>query len=178
MYKGGPKFRPPILNFKIHGMPESDDEADDDFGMLKDFHRNKDRRGSFAPIGLGMKRYLDIRLSDYQLIITCYYCKRLSVLLVNLVRIRRIVKSISGQNVTKSPRTNQSKIFTFDRILIPSFRENTPKESNGRDMPRAQREEFEQGLRTLVPIRELIGDMMALCLEQSDHAGEIVSGKN
>ena len=57
MYKGGPKFRPPILNFKIHGMPESDDEADDDFGMLKDFHRNKDRRGSFAPIGLGMKRY-------------------------------------------------------------------------------------------------------------------------
>ena len=64
MYKGGPKFRPPILNFKIHGMPESDDEADDDFGMLKDFHRNKDRRGSFAPIGLGMKRYLEIKLSD------------------------------------------------------------------------------------------------------------------
>ena len=59
MYKGGPKFRPPILNFKIHGMPESDDEADDDFGMLKDFHSNKDRRGSFAPIGLGMKRYLE-----------------------------------------------------------------------------------------------------------------------
>lgn len=45
-------------------------------------------------------------------------------------------------------------------------------------MPRAQREEFEQGLRTLVPIRELIGDLMALCLEQSDHAKEIVLGMN
>ena len=41
-------------------------------------------------------------------------------------------------------------------------------------MPRAQRDEFESGLRSLVPIRELIGDLMALCLEQSDHAVHIV----
>ena len=71
------------------------------------------------------------------------------------------------------------RFFHFSiNFLKSSFRENTPKESNGRDMPRAQREEFEQGLRTLVPIRELIGDLMALCLEQSDHAGEIVLGLN
>ena len=41
-------------------------------------------------------------------------------------------------------------------------------------MGRAARDEFDQALRTLVPIRELIGDLMALCLEQSDHAALIV----
>lgn len=41
-------------------------------------------------------------------------------------------------------------------------------------MGRAARDEFDQSLRSLVPIRELIGDLMALCLEQSDHAAIIV----
>ena len=102
----------------------------------------------------------------------------LSPILVSSARILLTESSTNGQSETKSPRTNQSKIFRFVTVLKSSFRENTPKESNGRDMPRAQREEFEQGLRTLVPIRELIGDLMALCLEQSDHAGEIVLGLN
>ena len=65
MYKNGPKWRPPILNFKIHGMPEQDAAADDDFGMLKRFHLNKEQQQqkrkqpspSFQPIGHGMKRY-------------------------------------------------------------------------------------------------------------------------
>ena len=46
MYKGGPKWRPPILNFKIHGMPESDDEEDDDFAILKAHHETKKKNSS------------------------------------------------------------------------------------------------------------------------------------
>ena len=52
---------------------------------------------------------------------------------------------------------------------------HSDEETQSTTMPRAQREEFESGLRTLVPIRELIGDLMALCLEQSDHAVQIVA---
>ena len=55
----------------------------------------------------------------------------------------------------------------------PEHKSHTSKSSDDK-MPRAQRAEFETGLRTLVPIRELIGDLMALCLEQSDYASEIV----
>ena len=63
MYRGGPKWRPPILNFKIHGMPVSDDEENDDFGMLRQFHQKKERKISgFTPIGQGMKRYVYLSL--------------------------------------------------------------------------------------------------------------------
>ena len=61
MYKGGPKWRPPILNFKVHGMPDTDEEGEDDFAMLKAHHEKvleskRESKASFTPIGLGAKR--------------------------------------------------------------------------------------------------------------------------
>jgi len=61
MYADGPKWRPPILNFKIHGMPDSDPEEDDDFAMLKEHHQKiieskRETKPAFTPIGLGSKR--------------------------------------------------------------------------------------------------------------------------
>ena len=41
-------------------------------------------------------------------------------------------------------------------------------------MPPSFRNEFDSALNTLSPVRDLIGDLMALCLEQVEFAPEIV----
>ena len=137
MYQGGPKWRPPILNFKVHGMPESDEEEDDDFAILKAHHEKKKttEKSGFQPIGFGSTSHFGMANPN-----------------------DRELEQWEPKHETKSD----------------SPEHKNHKSSDETKMPRAQRAEFESGLRTLVPIRELIGDLMALCLEQSDYASEIV----
>ena len=141
MYQGGPKWRPPILNFKVHGMPESDEEEDDDFAILKAHHEKKktssESKSGFQPIGFGSTSHFGMANP-----------------------IDRELEQWEPKHETKSDERHSP--------------EHKNHKSSDDKMPRAQRAEFESGLRTLVPIRELIGDLMALCLEQSDYASEIV----
>ena len=131
------------MNFKVHGMPESDEEEDDDFAILKAHHEKKktssESKSGFQPIGFGSTSHFGMANP-----------------------IDRELEQWEPKHETKS---------RDDERHSPEHKNH---KSSDDKMPRAQRAEFESGLRTLVPIRELIGDLMALCLEQSDYASEIV----
>jgi len=62
------------------------------------------------------------------------------------------------------------------RISKWDEKESEPSRKNdeNRKMPSAQRNELDSALNSLSPVRDLIGDLMALCLEQVEFAQEVV----
>jgi len=48
----------------------------------------------------------------------------------------------------------------------PSSGQPSEEKENDKKMPKSFRNEFDSALNTLSPVRDLIGDLMALCLEQ------------
>ncbi|CAG5094587.1 Oidioi.mRNA.OKI2018_I69.XSR.g13687.t1.cds [Oikopleura dioica] len=132
LYAGGPWWKPPILPFITHGMPDSDE---DDFDSDP-----RDSRPGFAPIGRNSVSQFDD-------------------------------EPRAGLGASREPELAPRS--DWDPIDNSKNDYQKEKKEESSKMSSVYRNEFDSALNTLTPVRDLVGDLMALCIDQVDHAQEI-----
>merc|ERR1712037_765831 len=130
LYLDGPWWKPPILPFIQHGMPDSDE---DDF----DVREAAENKPGFAPIGSNAVSQFDD-------------------------------EPRAGFGAVKEP-----EIAVKSDWEPRSDSKDNYESDKSSSMSSVYRNEFDSALNTVTPVRDLVGDQMALCIDQVDHAQEI-----